>query len=236
MQDPGIKQRISASRHRGIGRIFISNGSRILAAVALLLTASSAMAGIIFVPVGGQFAQPELAPVGVENRGGGKVALSSDGLTGEWTIAEGDLPPGLGLPAAFGLDVTFGIDLDELVIDVAGGTLSANKNDIGDPAVTATFTTSSHSYTGTLVNVSGDASCVPLNGHQCGQLVVQMELRTVLTDPTNPSVVGKLRLEMLGSLTWDGAAAAQWASMSATGMIGVNRVFFDLWVEGVSPQ
>lgn len=67
--------------------------------------------------------------------------------------------------------------------------------------------------------VRGNASCVPASGNSCGQLIVDLEVRGTLSDPTDPARVGLLRMEMLGSLL-RGQGSAYWASLTSNASLG----------------
>lgn len=200
MENPGIEQLDTASKLSDK----IRNGLKAIVAAALLMAASPAMAGIIFVPVSGQYTAPETAPVNVQHLDGETFRFHTSGLAGEWIIDGGDLPPENDFPAAAQAVLPFIQDL-ELVIDLGAGTVSA-------AGVSRSMDWSSP----LLAQIAGHASCVPRNGLDCGQLVVHLELQGFLTNSNDPACVGMLRTELLGSLVWDGAAAAHWTSVTAS--------------------
>ena len=78
--------------------------------------------------------------------------------------------------------------------------------------------------------VRGKATCLPLNGRACGQLVVDLEIQGILSDPNDPSIVGKLHSEILGSLIWDDTDLARWSAMSGNTTIGGNEKLINSYI------
>ena len=195
------------------GKVGIKNRIKIIASSALLLTATSATAGPVYLAVGGQYIAPEAAPVLIGGLGVDRFRIQTVGLSGEWTIEYDDLPPGSDVPASAQAVLPFTQDL-ELEIDLAEGTVSGHAiKQLDAPAKVIIAT----------MDVTGHASCLPRNGLACGQLVVDLELRGVLTDPNDPASVGRLSGETLGSLVWDETVAGYWTAMSANTTIGGNE-------------
>jgi len=196
----------------------MKNGIKIIVTSVLLLAATSTMAGLLSSPLGVLYSNPELALVDIQNIGDGTVKIRTTGLSGEWTIEGGDFPPESDVPAAAQVVLPFEQEL-ELLIDIAEGTVSGRFiSKSMDAASTLLAATAA---------VRGHASCLPLNGLECGQLVVDLEVRGVLSDPNDPSVVGQLRMKMLGSLFFDGSDVGFWAAMSANSTIGGNEGLID---------
>lgn len=214
MQDSSMKQPDTASNHSDAGMTGMKNGIKFIVTGALLLAASSAVAGIIYLPVSGRYQAPELAPTNIQILGDESFRIHTTGLTSEWTIQGSDFPPGYDVPAAAQVALPSEQKL-ELFIDIAEGSVSGR------------FVSQSMDRASTLLaataEVRGHASCLPRNGFECGQLVVDLEVRGVLSDPNDPAVVGQLRMEMLGSLFFDGSDVGFWAAMSANTTIGGNR-------------
>ena len=197
----------------------MKNWIKIIASGALMLTASSTMAGIIFVPIGSQYISPGTAPVTIQNHGDETFLINTTGLTGEWNIRGSDLPPGYDLAPTERVVLPFEQELG-LVVDLAAGTVTTSHSKAQDTVTMGqvTITTST---------ISGNAVCLPLNGSECGQLVLDLQIQGVVSDPNDPSVVGRMRMGVLGSLVWDQTAVGHWASMStvarlqgAGGLIG----------------
>jgi hypothetical protein len=70
-------------RSRRYGQIGIKNSLKIIVTGALLLAATSTMAGLLSSPMGVLYANPELAPVDIQNIGDDMVQIHSNGLAGE---------------------------------------------------------------------------------------------------------------------------------------------------------
>ena len=70
-------------------------------------------------------------------------------------------------------------------------------------------------------DVEGSATCLPFNGQDCGQIVVDLKLRGGLADTADPTSVGSLQWQMLGSLIRNGQAP-YWSALDARGTIGAN--------------
>lgn len=217
MENPGIEQLDTASKPSDN----IRNSLTAIVAAALLMAASPAMAGIIFVPVGNHYTAPETAPVNVQHLDGETFRFRTSGLAGEWIIDGGDLPPENAFPAAAQAVLPFIQDL-ELVVDIGGETAS-------DPLIMRKFADAASVYLViikemdeastlmiTTTEFRGNASCVPRNGFDCGQLVVHLEMQGFITNSSDPACIGMLRTELLGSLVWDGVAAAHWTSLTAS--------------------
>jgi hypothetical protein len=221
MNNSAMKNRNTASNRSEIRRISMKNRLKIMVTSALLLAATSAMAGIIFVPVGGHYTNPELAPVNIQHFDGGTIIVLTNGLIGEWTIQGSDFPPEYEVPAsATGkLPVTQQL---ELFIDLSTGVVEGNSS--GQMLC-------NNEPVNFRADVRGYASCLPLNGRDCGQLVVDLELRGALSDPNNPASVGQMRMEMLGSLIWDDTDMMHWAAMSTNASLWGNDLFINSALE-----
>ena len=216
MKSLTIKKRDTASNRNEIGRISIKNRLKIIVTSALLLaaTSASAMGGIIFFPTVGQKMTIDMTDIIISNLSDDTFRISTNGLTGELTIEGSDFPPEYDIATTAKVVLPFDQQL-ELVIDVARGTVSGRS--------TINFTDASSVYLAATAQVRGSASCLPLNGRECGQLVVGLELRGALSDPNDAASVGQLQIRMLGSLLWDDTDVAHWAAMSANTTIGGNE-------------
>lgn len=213
-----MTKRDTASTRSDTSRIGIGNRLKILVTSALLLAASSATPGIQFIPVVDLYVSPELAPLSVRKDSGEAhldyFTIAMNGLTGESTIQGSDLPPAYDVPAVTKRVLPFDQDL-ELKIDMTTGNVSGQAK--------IRYYDASSPYLAATAEVSGNATCLPRNGRECGQLIVDLELQGILTNPNDPSIVGQLRIEMLGSLVWDDTHVAHWAAMSANSTIGGNE-------------
>ena len=225
MKNSTMKKRDTASNRSKTKMTRMKNGIKIIVTSVLLLTTSSATAGIIFIPTGGQYQASELAQVNIQNLGDENFRVHSRGLGGELKIQGSDFPPEYDVPTTAKGILPFDQEL-ELVIDVAGGTVSGRS--------ATNFTDASSAYITATAEVLGTATCLPLNGRECGQLVVDLELQGVLSDPNDPSKVGQVNMVMLGSLVWDDTNVAHWAAMSANATISGNEGLINSlsWSEG----
>jgi len=203
------------------GKVGIKNRLKIIATSALLLAATNAMAGLVFLPGSIVYTNTELAPVSVQHLDDGSMRVHTTGLTGELSLnvstsGNDESPPEFHIATTEKVVLPFDQEM-ELVIDIAEGTVSGRStaNLHLDMASSKLVVTAA---------VSGSASCLPLNGRECGQLVVDLELRGVLSDPNDPSIVGKLQMDVLASLVFDGSDVGYWAAMSANTTIGGNEV------------
>jgi len=232
MKNSTMKQRDSASSRGEIKRISMKNKLRIILTSALLLATTSAMAGIIFVPVSGRYITPELASVNVQRLDDGNVRIHTTGLNGELSLRCSDFPPGYEVAASAEGVLPFIQQLD-LITDLAEGTVSGHAS-----------MDASSSLLAQSAFVRGTASCLPLNGHDCGQLVVDLQLRGALADPNDPTIVGQLRMKLLGNLIWGGGAGGGiwgggagggiWGAMSANATLGGNEALINSAVEYAS--
>ena len=219
----------TASGHGDNSRAGIRNRLKILVASALLLAASSATAGIVLIPVVDVYISPELMPLSVRKDSGEAhldyLVITMTNLTGESTIQSSDLKPAYEVPAAAKSVLPFEQDL-ELKIDLTTGKVLGR-------AKTLYFDASSP-YLAATAEVSGYATCLPRNGLACGQLVVDLELRGVVSDPNDPSIVGRLRTKMLGSIYLDGSDVGFLAALSANTTIGGNEGLINSasWIDG----
>jgi len=195
----------------------MKNPLRILVAGALVLLATTAMAGIIFVPVGNRYVTPELALVQSQSDGDGTVHIRTTGLNGELSLDANDIPPGFEGPSQGCARFPFAQALDLLITRSGSG-----GNAVTEGRSHGTITTQD----GVLeyhADVRGHSACVPVNGRPCGQLVVDLELRGTLVDPTDPARVGLLRMDMLGSLERS-RGSARWASLTSQARLGGDAV------------
>ena len=175
----------------------------------LLLVTSIAVAGIIFVPVGGRYSTPELAAVDIQNAGDGVVRIRTTELTGEFSLDASDVPPEFEPPASGCARFPFDQRL-ELIINLSLGVVEGRtRGRIATQDGTL-------EYRG---EVRGNATCVPAGGRSCGQLIVDLEMRGALTDANDPARVGLIRMETLGSLL-RGPGGSSWASLTANARLG----------------
>ena len=191
----------------------MKNGIKIIVTSALLLAATSATAGIVFLPTSGMYTNQELAPVNVQRLDDSIIRVHTTGLTGELTLKGSDFPPESDISTTARVVLPFDQEL-ELVINLFTGVVEGSSS--------GQYINNTELWD-FIADVRGNATCLPLNGRDCGQLIVTLELRGVLSDPNNPSVVGQLRKEMLGSLVVDASDWAVWTAMSANATIGGNE-------------
>ena len=176
---------------------------RVLIALTMLLPLV-AVAGIIFVPVGGVYENTELAEVVVERLSGERLRIATTGLGGELQLDAADVPPRFEPPPVGCARLPLLQQL-ELLVRPANG--NARGRTTGEIAVGA----STLRYRG---SATGSAECMTHAGRACGQLVVDLDLRIALSDPADPGRVGSLRMQWLGSLV-RGAGTGQWVAASA---------------------
>jgi len=226
MQNPTMKKRDTTTSRGETGRVGLKNRLKIIAASALLLAATSATAGIVFLPTSGMYTNPELAPVNLQRLGDSIIIVHTTGLNGELRLNGSDFPPEYELPASATGKLFMSQEL-ELVINLSLGVVEGrasgqyiNSHELWDYRLHA--------------DVRGNASCLPLNGRDCGQMVVDLELRGTLSDPNNPASVGQIKIELLGSLVVDGDDLGIWAAMSANTTIAGNEGLNNSlsWMEG----
>jgi len=188
----------------------MKNNLKIILGGALLLVTSIAVAGIIFVPVGGRYANPEFAPVDIQDIGDGMVRIRTTGLTGEFSLDASDVPPEFDPPASGCKRFPFEQRL-ELVINLSLGVVEGRtRGRISTQDGTL-------EYRG---EVRGNATCVPSGGRSCGQLIVDLDTRgVILADVSDPVRPGLIRMEILGSIL-RGPDGAQWASLTSNARLG----------------
>ena len=226
MKNSTIKKCDTGSNRSETRKVGIKNRLKIIATSALLLAATNAMAGIISLPGSNTYTVPETALMRVSKCPGdfdvvaGCVRIHTTGLTCELTIRGSDFPPESDIGTTEKVVLPFDQEL-ELVVDIAEGTVSG-RSTINFTDVTLSEAVASAAAS-LLWVVRGTATCLPLNGRECGQLVVDLELQGILTDPNDPSIVGKLQMDVLASLLLDGSDVAHWAAMSANITIGGNE-------------
>ena len=182
---------------------------KIILTGTLLLAVTSVMAGIIFVPVGNRYTNLELAQVEIQNVGDGMVRVLTTGLTGEMSLDASDVPPEFEVPGSGCARFPFEQNL-ELVINPLLGVVEGHTS--GRIAT----------QNGTLEyggDVRGNATCIPSGEHSCDQLIVDLEMRLVLADVSDPVRPGLIRMETLGSLQ-RGPDVARWASLTSNAHLG----------------
>ena len=147
-------------------------------ATALTIVATSAVAGLVFAPLGSQYDDPGLATVTVRKMGGGggeQIQVRTTGLQGRMELRARDLPPTSGGPATGCAVMPFTQDL-MLTLDLSKGVAEGNSS-------------GQIQLNGKLVRfqaeVHGSASCMPWNGVACGQVIVDLDLRGAIADPAD---------------------------------------------------
>ena len=154
----------------------------------------------------------------VEN---GLLQLDTTGLGGAFRVAADDLPPGFEIPAGISAGLPFEQQL-QLVINLSLGVVEGrSRGRIPLNNQTLEFQT----------DVRGNATCLPRNGRECGQLVVVLELRGALSDPYDPTRVGLIETTLLGSLVRDDAGIARWVTLSGNTMLGGNEALISSVLE-----
>ncbi len=209
----------------------MKNGIKIFLTSVLLLTGTNVGAGIIFVQVDGLYANPDLAAVDMQHLGNDIIRIQTTGLAGELRLDGADFPPEFEVPAsAIGKltlvqELTLVINLSVgLVEGRASGQLLANDE---NSFVIEGRTTDSKEIAELHADVRGSATCLPLNGLDCGQLIVDLELLGALSDPYNPASVGRIQIQMFGSMVVDNEDFGIWAAMSANATLGGNEVLIN---------
>ena len=213
MKNSTIKKLDTATNRNDTRISRMKNGIKIIVTSALLLAATSATAGIVFLPTSGMYTNQELAPVNVQRLDDSIIRVHTTGLTGELTLKGSDFPPESDISTTARVVLPFDQEL-ELVINLFTGVVEGSSS--------GQYINNTELWD-FIADVRGNATCLPLNGRDCGQLIVTLELRGVLSDPNNPSVVGQLRKEMLGSLVVDASDWTVWTAMSANATIGGNE-------------
>jgi len=188
----------------------MKTGSIAATATALTLVATSALAGLLFVPVGSRYEDPGLATVQVRTTGE-RIQVRTTGLQGRMAVRARDLASVAGAPATgcavlpFTQDLTLDLDLAKGVAEgTSQGQIQLNGKVVRFQA-----------------QVRGSATCMPSSGAACGQAVVHLDLLGALADPSDQASVGLLRAQMLGSLLRSNPSAP-WAAMSADVSLGVS--------------
>jgi hypothetical protein len=176
---------------------------------ASMLFASVALAGIIFVPVGGRYDHSELAPTVVQLLSGetSRFRIRTRDLNGALELDCSEVP-GCRAVERTCADIPFSQQL-ELVVDRETGDIAGRTLGKLDLAGTFDFT----------ARVRGEGTCLPFAGRACGQLVVDLEARGPFSDPGDASRVGLIRMHMVGSLLRDGDSS-RWAALSASNTLG----------------
>ena len=185
---------------------------KIIVSSALLLTASSAFADITFFSGSNVYTDPELAQVDIQNLGDETFRVHSSGITDD-LIIEGPSKYELPETANGKLSVTQQLDL---VVNLSLGVVEGTARGY-------ILSLPNNENLSFRADVQGHVTCLPLNGRECGQLVLDLELQGVLSDPSDPSKVGQVITVMLGSLVWDDTNGAHWAAISANTTIGGNE-------------
>lgn len=209
MKNSMMKEQHAAADPGDIEESSMKNPLRVILGVMMLLASSVAIAGIIFVPVGGRYANPELAPVQVQDNGSGSAVVRTTGLSGEFSLDASDVPPEFDPPvmgcARFAFDQRL-----ELIINLSLGVVEGRtRGRISTPDGALEYR----------AEVRGNATCVPAGGNSCGQLIVDLETRGILADANDPARVGLIRSEILGSLL-RGPGGARWVNLTSNARLG----------------
>ena len=185
-------------------------GSLIATAAALTLVSTSAVAGLLFAPLGSRYDDPGLATVQVRTTGE-KIQIRTTGLQGRMALSARHLPPTAGGPATgcavmpFTQDLTLDLDLAKGVVEgTSSGQIQLSGKVLRFQAP-----------------VHGSASCMPSGGTACGVAVLDLNLLGVVADPSDHASVGLLRMQMLASLV-RGNPSAPWAAISANVSLGLS--------------
>ena len=221
MKNSTTKTLETASAQRGVARFGLKIRFKIILASALLLATTNAVAGVIFVPVGNVYAYPELASVRIEDSGAGSTTVRTTGLEGEFTIDTNDLPPVCETAGSTVEHLSFVQHL-ELVINLSLGVVEGSSRGRVVPNNGALEFRAS---------IQGNATCLPFDGRDCGQLIVDLELQGALSDPNDPAKAGRLRTQLLGSLIRDDADLLHWAALSANSQIAGNEALINSALE-----
>ena len=186
-------------------------------AIALLAFSFKTYAGIIFVPIGNVVVDdPMLATVEIHgNAGNSSTEVLTTGLNGELTEvcgatgSEGD-------SISYTQQLQFEVDGNSgAVTGIANGQLRLNHG----PGAGLIL-----NYEGP---VEGTAVCRPFQGYRCGQMVIHLKLNGAISDPGDPSRVGLIRMESLGSLL-TARDSAQWAAYSPNFVLGGDTSLIEL--------
>lgn len=179
-----------------------------------------AVAGILFVPVGGNvFEDVDLAPVRIQDNGSGSAAIRTTGLAGRLT----DAPCGSGPAGSF-----VGLTQQQELL------LGPGRNEVrGRARGTLTLSRSAEEfrYRG---DIRGTARCASSVDDTCSQLVVALELDGIISDPADPGRVGLIRMEQLGSLVRNGQGA-RWVTLGANVTLGGSESFIGHALASLQP-
>jgi len=185
----------------------MKNLLKIIVFGALLLTVTTALAGIIFVPVSGRYVTPELAPVDIQRTGDGLIKFRTTGLIGKLTLDCSEVEECQSIDNGCA-EIPFTQQI-ELTLNHQTGNIEGRTRGRLDTQPSYEF----------IAKVRGEATCLPPGGQSCGQIVMDLEARGVISDRVDPSGVGTLRMQVLGSLLRDGSSAS-WAILSGRGTLG----------------
>ena len=186
----------------------MKNKLKIILGGVLLLVTSIAVAGIIFVPVGGRYSNPELAPVDfLVQDADGTIRIRTTGLTGRLTLDCSEVEECQSIDNGCA-EIPFTQEI-ELTLDRQTGNIEGRTRGRLDSQPSYEF----------IAKVQGEATCLPSGVQSCGQIVFDLESRGVFSDRSDPSGVGTLRMQILGSLI-RGSNTANWAAFSSRGTFG----------------
>lgn len=189
-------------------------GKAFVAIITSIAAVSSARAGVIFVPVGNVYIDPERTTVLIGGRDPNALEIRSAGLQGEWIINRTDVLPELVATANGEIRLPVKQSLS-LVLNLSLGTVegrSRGKILAGDVVAT------SFQF---VADVRGTVSCLPFNGLPCGQLILDMDLRGGLGETHDPASAGQVRSQIVGSLIRE-SRSATWQALDANTTIGAN--------------
>ena len=177
---------------------------RIIAIASLVLVASSARAGIIFVPGTLQY---NPVPIPTQDVTVPMMIVRGTGLDG---VFKPDCSEVAQCQTATQdcAEIPFSQQL-ELRINLKTGDVRGRTRGQFNSVRSLDF----------VARVRGDATCLPFAGRACGQLMVDLEARGPFVDPTHPASVGQVRMQILGNLLRD-VESVRWAALSANTTLG----------------
>lgn len=182
-----------------------------LAGTVLLLTGAAALAGIIFVPVGGRVVDSGEVELSAIIK---KIDIASPGLVVQLQCP-GSPPDG----AYAEMTQALNLSIDRKTGDVSGtSTATLRSFDAASPLLAMK------------ARVSGTATCVESGGRSCGQLVLELRSEGVLSTKGVPEQIGLLRQQLLGSLTLS-PNSAEWRALDLAPTVGGSEAFVQAFLD-----
>lgn len=170
----------------------------LIAGATLTALSAPVLSGLVFLPVTGIMIEPTSPPAIWIGEEFGPYLISSE-VAGDFTGSQGATGPN-GAAIPFSQRLKFSLDpADGVVRGTADGRLAL-------PGGTGQWISGGH--------VQGKATCLPMSGDPCGQLVVHLTIDAAMSAENDPGRVGLVRFELLGSLVRHGSRAS-WASLAA---------------------